>query len=60
MLENMADISFDHHGKEINLSYNDTVKYWKNILKKQLMIKKILYAGLKLQSMLQNQNLLRN
>ena len=26
MLENMADISFDHHGKEINLSYNDTVK----------------------------------
>ena len=26
MLENTADISFDHHGKEINLSYNDTVK----------------------------------
>ena len=26
MLENTADISFDHHGKEINLSYKDTVK----------------------------------
>ena len=26
MLENTADISFDHHGKEINLSYNDTLK----------------------------------
>ena len=26
MLENTTDISFDHHGKEINLSYNDTVK----------------------------------
>ena len=26
MLENIADISFDHHGKEINLSYNDTLK----------------------------------
>ena len=26
MLENTADISFDHHGKEINLSYSDTVK----------------------------------
>ena len=26
MLENTADISFDHHGKEINLSYNDTIK----------------------------------
>ena len=26
MLENTSDISFDHHGKEINLSYNDTVK----------------------------------
>ena len=26
MLENTADISFDHHGKEINLSYTDTVK----------------------------------
>ena len=30
MLENTADISFDHHGKEINLSYNDTVK-WENM-----------------------------
>ena len=26
MLENTADISFDHHGKEINLSYTDTLK----------------------------------
>ena len=26
MLENTADISFDHHGKEINLSYNYTIK----------------------------------
>ena len=26
MLENTADISFDHHGKEINLSYKDTLK----------------------------------
>jgi len=26
MLENTTDISFDHHGKEINLSYKDTVK----------------------------------
>ena len=26
MLENISDISFDHHGKEINLSYNDTLK----------------------------------
>jgi hypothetical protein len=26
MLENTADISFDHHGKELNLSYNDTLK----------------------------------
>ena len=26
MLENTDDISFDHHGKEINLSYKDTVK----------------------------------
>ena len=26
MLENTADVSFDHHGKEMNLSYNDTLK----------------------------------
>ena len=26
MLENTDDISFDHHGKEMNLSYNDTLK----------------------------------
>ena len=26
MLENSDDISFDHHGKEMNLSYNDTLK----------------------------------
>ena len=26
MLENEDDISFDHHGKEMNLSYNDTLK----------------------------------
>ena len=26
MLENIADVSFDHHGKEMNLSYNDTLK----------------------------------
>ncbi len=26
MLENIDDISFDHHGKEMTLSYNDTLK----------------------------------
>ena len=26
LLENTDDISFDHHGKEMNLSYNDTLK----------------------------------
>lgn len=26
ILENVDDISFDHHGKEMNLSYNDTLK----------------------------------
>ena len=26
MLQNTDDISFDHHGKELNLSYNDTLK----------------------------------
>ena len=35
MLENTDDISFDHHGKEMNLSYNDTLKLLENILKKQ-------------------------
>ena len=26
MLENIDDISFDHHGKEMTLSYSDTLK----------------------------------
>jgi hypothetical protein len=36
MLENMADISFDHHGKEMNLSYNDTLKLLEKHTKKTI------------------------
>ena len=36
MLENTDDISFDHHGKEMNLSYNDTLKLLEKHPKKTL------------------------
>jgi hypothetical protein len=36
MLENTADISFDHHGKEMNLSYNDTLKLLEKHTKKTI------------------------
>ena len=36
MLENTADISFDHHGKEMNLSYKDTLKLLEKHTKKTI------------------------
>ena len=36
LLENTDDISFDHHGKEMNLSYNDTLKLLEKHPKKTL------------------------
>ena len=36
MLENIDDISFDHHGKEMNLSYSDTLKLLEKHPKKSI------------------------
>ena len=36
LLENTDDISFDHHGKEMNLSYSDTLKLLEKHPKKSL------------------------
>ena len=36
MLENTDDISFDHHGKELSLSYNDTLKLLEKRPKKSI------------------------
>ena len=36
MLEHTSDLSFDHHGKEMNLSYNDTLKLLEKHAKKTI------------------------
>ena len=47
MLENIDDVSFDHHGKEMNLSYSDTLKLLEKHPKKQSMTIKTLFVDLK-------------